>query len=113
MIINGKEFDFDIADADCMERYENALQEMQESSKNMQIVASNAEMLRKTCQLVHDFFDKVLGENAANTLFDGKMNFRVCFQVYEEFVNACTEECQELTNALSKYSSNRAQRRAK
>ena len=112
MKINGKEFEFDIADVDCMGRYENALQVIQEASKNAKTVGTPSEKLKALCQLVFDFFNTVIGAGAANKIFEGKMNFRVCFEVYEQFVNDCSESCQSLTQKLSKYSANRAQRRA-
>ena len=112
MKINEKELEFDIADVDCMERYENALKVMQVKSKNAQKGGSAANRMREACQLVYDFFDSILGEGKANEIFNGKMNFKVCFEVYEKFVNDCTESCQSLTQSLNKYSANRAQRRA-
>ena len=112
MKINGKEFEFDIADADCMERYEKALQIIQEESKNAKLSGAPSEKLKVSCQLVFNFFDEVLGRGAADKIFEGKMNFRTCFEVYEQFIDDCSESCQSLTQKLSKYSSNRAQRRA-
>lgn len=111
MKINGKEFDFDVADVDCMERYESALKVMQEKSKNAKKGGSVASRMREACQLVFEFFNTVIGKGAADKIFEGKTNFRVCFGVYEQFVNDCTESCQSLTQSLNKYSANRAQRR--
>ena len=112
MKIKDKEFDFDIADAECMERYEKALHQMQERTKNTAKSGTTSERMKQACQLVFDFFDQVVGEGTSKQLFGEKMNFKVCFTTYEEFIEDCSRECDEFTQTLNQYSSNRAQRRA-
>lgn len=111
MKIGNKEFDFDVADAECMERYEKALNEMQKRTKATSKGETASERMKHACQLVFDFFDQVVGEGTSKQLFGEKMNFRVCFTTYQEFISDCSRECDEFTQTLNQYSSNRAQRR--
>ena len=112
MNINGKEFEFDIADVDCMERFEKARNNLLERSENAKAGSTGAENLRIACKIVYDFFDKVLYEGAGEKIFDGKLNFRICLEVCNKFIEECLNELDTLNKKYSKYSPNRAQRRA-
>lgn len=112
MKINGKEFYFDIADIESMEKYNTALEEMQLESKNAPTGLSAVEKMKHAYNLITNFFEKVLGEGAAAEIFGEQRNIRVAWETYETFVNECSEECQSLTQTFGKYSSNRAQRRS-
>jgi hypothetical protein len=112
------ELDFDVEDADCMERYEEALKAMQEQAKD--IDEGNKSMsvkLRESCEKVFDFFNHVCGEGTDKILFGNKVNYRICFGAFESFIaetnSKITDLTQEVETIKNKYSQNRAQRRAK
>ena len=113
MKINGKEFEFDIADVESMEKYEKALNSIQLKTKNEQKYTSSAQKMKAACEMVFEFFNDLLGPDASEIIFGGKMNARVCFTTYEKFIEDCSNACNELGQTFSKYSSNRAQRRSK
>ena len=60
-----------------------------------------------------EFSGKVLLKN----FFDGKMNLRVCEECYDSFIAVCEKEINAVNkrrnSVVSKYTPNRAQRRAK
>lgn len=111
MIINGKEFDFDIADVDNMERYEKALHDMQDTAKNAKKGLSTVENARLICKGARDFFDTVLGDGKSKDIFGEKDNVRTAYDVLEKFIEDCSKEYESINNRFNKYSSNRAQRR--
>ncbi len=107
MLINKKKFDFDIADVENFERYETALKNLQEKTANQPELTTNIERIKRSCEIVNEFFDDVLGDGASVEIFEGKLNFRTAYTVYEEFVSNCTKEFESITDTFSKYSPNR------
>ena len=107
MKINNKEFDFDIAEVENLEKYESALNNLQEKTANQPEFATNIERIKRSCEIVNEFFDDILGAGASVEIFDGKLNFRTAYVVYEEFIANCTKEFEGIANTFSKYSPNR------
>ena len=120
MLINGVELeDLDFMDADVAERYEfaceNVVKDMAEISNKKNL--RNSEAIRLECESVFKFFNTVFGEGTDKKVFGDKVNLMTCIEAFEEvkdYQSAKEKELSEYASKLkSKYSPNRAQRRAK
>lgn len=106
---NNVEFDFDPVDADTAERYEEAAAAFERDS--LSFTRPDDEKLsvtiRRYCQLHFSLFDYLFGEGAADTIFKGVCNVRLCDEAYEsliDFVYECgTTLNKERTSFLAKY----------
>lgn len=111
---NGYEFEFDLADADASEKYENAVEIMAEEEKGVPKAGKLSVIYRAQCGLIKRFLDNTLGEGAGNKLCGEKDNITNCYATYSaflDFVSAQRDTIIASKNVISKYS-NRAQRRA-
>lgn len=115
--INGVEFDIDLMDADVMERLETAAEDIQkkiavEKSKTQK----SSNFIRTFNKLTEDFIDTVLGEGASAEIFNGSQNMMEHMTAYEGIFTAKDAAMSEIgafsDNFQSKYSPNRAARRA-
>lgn len=113
MKINGIELeDLEIYDADVAERYEKALDDVIKKTRNLTGLKTSA-VIRKQCEFIFELFDILFGEGTAKKVFGGKANLLVCMKSFEELIEYCNSQKQELDKLANKYSVNRAQRRAK
>ncbi|MDD7793696.1 DUF6673 family protein [Clostridium sp. 'White wine YQ'] len=111
--INGAELeDLDFFDSEVLEKYENALDDVMSKSKNV-TGEKSSEIIKKECQIVYEFFDKLWGEGTGQKVFKGKYNVMTSFKAFEEVNNKASEQKKELDSMLNKYSANRATRRSK
>lgn len=112
MIINNIELeDIDMLDADVAEKYENALYIMQDRSNESKEELSLAEVIRKECNLVFDFFNEVFGQGTDKKVFGTRTNYRECLEAFEQVVKYAGEQKKDIDKVMGKYSSNRANRR--
>lgn len=112
MIINEIELDFDIFDVDIAERYENALEKVQEEGKPVE-GEKNSVVIRRQCNSIFNFFDEVFGEGTSKDIFGDRVNLMLCLKAFEEVVEDVAEQTKEAEKLTAKYSPNRAQRRLK
>lgn len=113
MIINNVELeDLEIFDADVAEKYEKALETVVEKTKKLDGLKTSA-VIRKQCEYVFELFNTMFGEGTDVKVFGGKCNLMVCMKAFEELVNYCNEQKQEVEKMAAKYSPNRIQRRKK
>lgn len=118
MKILGAEIDFNFNDADDVERLENAIDETQKKLNNIDITGKRtSKVIRETCTIIFDCFNKVFGEGTDKKIFGSKTNFNICLEAFKDLYNARDEQAtaleEEIKNLESKYSPNRATRRAK
>lgn len=112
---NGSTFDFDLGDADDLERYEIALQHLEESEKARKKDGTPSEIARAYDKLFRDFYDELFGDGAGDAILGEKRSISNCDDSFESFYDfseaqstALRERREKIT---SKYSGNRAQRR--
>lgn len=110
--INGIELEVDFLDVEVMERYEQALEEIQNHERDIK-GKKMSEVIRQQCQSVFDFFDNVFGEGTAEDVFSTGMNFLECFKALEAVIQYANGQLEEANKLGNKYSPNRAQRRSK
>ena len=84
--INNIEFDFDSFDADQVEKgqkeFEKVARKLENPPKNLK---TRAEFIRYTVKCVGDFFNTILGKDAAKKIFKDKANFKVAMESFVEF----------------------------
>lgn len=110
MKIKDIEIDFDLLDADDIERFENGLKEVTEKSQ-IEEELSYSEAIRRECKIVEDFFDYVFGEGISQKIFKGKMNLTEHIEVFKDIVNEKIKKEKELETMFDKYKPNRNERR--
>jgi hypothetical protein len=114
---NDVEFEIDMDDVEFLERYEKVFENIEPREKKLEKVGKISEITREYCLLFYDIFDGIFGEGTSEKLFDGKMNLRVCEECYDSFIAVCEKEINAVNkrrnSVVSKYTPNRAQRRAK
>lgn len=115
MKILGKEIDFDFFDADEMEKAEKAIEKFQEKGKKLNITKSqkSSDIIRKTCYLIFELFDDVLGEGIHKEIFGEKTSLSLCRKAFEDLVNEKKKAENEFEEISNVYSTNRVQRRSK
>lgn len=114
--INGVEFEYDSFDADEVEKglneFEKVTRKLENPPKNLK---TRAEFIRYTVKCVGDFFNTILGKDAAKKIFKDKANFKVAVKAFvemkEEMVKQDIELKEYMENELGKYSPNRLERR--
>ncbi len=108
------EIDFDLFDADQVEKFEIEAKKVLEASKTTKIEdLSFSEALRAECQIVEDFFDNVFGRGISDKLFKGKKNLTEHIKAFEEIVSEKARKQTELEATLNKYLPNRDSRKKK
>lgn len=118
--VNGKELDYDIFDADKADAFENALnlvaQKMADLEKESEGM-TYSQVIRIQCEAVADCFDNLFGEGTAVKIFNGTVNLKIAMKAFEDLVmgvNKKKSEIEEMARKTrTKFSGNRAQRRAK
>lgn len=108
--------ELDMTDVETVERYESVFKRMENAQNTVPATGTHSEILRAYCQMFRDVFDGLFGTGTSQMLFGDKNNARVMTEAYEnflEFVHAQVSGLDELKNRItSRYSPNRAQRRA-
>lgn len=116
MIINNVEIgELDIFDADSSERYENTIDKVikdAQDSKGLKLSAA----IRKQCNAVFNCFNELFGEGTDKKVFGDKVNLLTCLKAFDELKNGISNQIEkseiEIDTISSKYTSNRAKRRA-
>ena len=110
---NGASFEFDLTDADDLERYENALEKLRNAENSIKKDGRESEFIRAFCKMLGVFFDDVLGEGASEKIFEGKKtSIAVYLEVYDDFLAFANAQKSGMKELFSKYIPNRQQRRA-
>lgn len=112
MRIRNIEFDFDLLDADDIEKFEKEAQKVAEKCKNKEKKEmSYSEIIREECSIINEFFDNVFGDGASEKIFKGKQNLGEHIKAFEDIVNEKMAQQRELNNTFERYQPNREQRR--
>lgn len=83
--INGMKLPFDCDDLDTMKKYKEALIRLDTNAKKIN-QSDRIAYIESYCNVYFMFYDEVFGEGTANKIFNGKVNMRLCDDVYEEFL---------------------------
>lgn len=115
--INGISLTLDLEDADVMERYEDAFQQMEKDEISIQKDGKASERIRAYCMLYRTLFDNLFGDGTSDKIFAGQPMsaavYELAYASFLDFAKAQTAAATERRNALlTKYQPNRAQKRA-
>lgn len=115
MIINNVELeDLDVFDADVIDKCEDAFNRVTEGSNLLDTEGlKTSEVIRLECNLIFKCFNEIFGEGTDERVFGKKTNLLICMKAFQELIENINEQKKELEGLTSKYSPNRAQRRAK
>lgn len=108
------EYPFDVRDADDSEKFEKAIEELQEAEKLVAKDGKLSGITRANCKLIKDFFGTCLSAEAVEEFFGGKDNLLRCNEAYVAFLNMVAQqrdEAMKLQLGLKSMQGNRAQRR--
>ncbi len=116
--INGKSFELDLTDADTVERYENAFENMEAAEKLIPKDGKASERIRACCGLFKKLFDTIFGEGTSDQVFEGVPTsisaYEEIYYSFLDFAHAQFEaDTKQRAERLTKYTPNRKQRRAK
>lgn len=104
--------DIDFTDADFMEKFENAYDDMMRNVDNVPKIGKVSERIWKQCEVFDTFFTTVFGPGATDKMFGTKKSVETrvaaCNSLYD-FKNA---EDARYKSMVSKYKPNRQQRRS-
>lgn len=108
----GEKLEFDLYDAENMERYERAMEELQNRQSTPKEVEKISENLKKQCEDYFEFFNILFNNaNTAEQLFNGKKNLSKCMEAYYDFLefvaNQGEQERGRLAGLREKYSKGR------
>ena len=88
MKILGKEIDFDLSDAENIDR-------LQELDSNYAEKIKESNKLTEQCNIYKEFFNKAIGEGTSELLFDNKNNYMEIIKAYNEFIGQIEEKLNE------------------
>ena len=114
--INGLSLELDLADADVVERYENAFEEMHAAIKEIPKDGKKSEKIRAECKVFYRFFELVFDTETADKIFkDTPASVPAYIAVYDSFLDFAVSQGKAnqdyLASRLTKYTPNRQQRR--
>lgn len=110
---NGKEYPFDIRDADDAEKFEQASADIQEEAKTVSKVGKVSTMIRDQCKMIRNFFTTCFGEETAIEILGNKDNLDTYYAAYTAFCGIVGRQRDyfiQVKNTFSQFS-NRPQRR--
>lgn len=110
---NNVEYAFDIRDAEYAEKFELAIEAMQEEEKALDKVGKLSAQTRGQCKLIKDFFNRCIGEGAGDAICTERDNSVVCFDAYAAFLKYIKAQRNDVFRAKDAFTqhSNRQQRR--
>lgn len=116
MIINGVELqDLDVADADVLELYENAMNSFSNKLKNIEKNGKKgSQLIREECHIIFEVFNEIFGEGADRKVFGEKTNLVVCMESLQQlksYVEKTDRDNAQKITALYSPAQNRQQRR--
>ena len=116
--INGIELELDLSDADVLEKYETAFENMAKNEKNISKDGKASERIRAACDMFKKLFIGLFGESATADIFkDVPTSILRYEEIYDSFLEFASKQMQETTKIrnerYNKYIPNRQTRRAK
>lgn len=113
---NDIELELDISDAETIELYEKTFEQMQKEVKSLPTTGRKSEIVSAYCKTLRNVFDRLFGDGTSDKMFGTRNNavqITAAYESFLEFVSAQNKELDNIQNRIvSRYSPNRAQRRA-
>lgn len=111
---NGKEYEFDVSDADFAEKLESAATKMREEESKIPKTGFASDIIKGQCKMIKNYFDNCLGEGAGVEICTEKNKLSLCYDAYEAFLMFVKAQNNAIVQAKNSFAnfSNRQQRRA-
>lgn len=111
---NGKEYEFDVSDADFAEKLESAADKMRAEESKIPKTGLASAIIKAQCKMIKAYFDNCLGKGAGVEICTDKNNLTICYDAYESFLRFVREQNNAIIQAKNSFSSfsNRQQKRA-
>lgn len=94
---NGEQFEFDLMDAETADRYDRALEKMEENEKRIKQSGKLSETIRSTCDMVYEFFDDIFGKEISSRIIEKNYNMRDCSEVFfRSFIPFANKQVEEI-----------------
>lgn len=101
-IVNGKEIQYDTFEAANIELYMSEVKRISDGANKAKATGENPlYAMREQCYNIMDFFDTVIGEGTAETLFGGSVNIRDVAQAFKDFTESVNRNMTELASVIS------------
>ena len=97
----GVDLEIDIYDVDVFEKFEKEVTDVKRKADEPSKGKTNAQVLRRHCAIVKEFFDNVFGQGTSEELFHGKDNIKDCTDAYLKVISALSLASNEYNNAIS------------
>lgn len=107
-IYNDCKYDVDFEDADFVERYWDAVDNLGKTEKNLMNQEPGRDFMRNYCKMFYQFFDDLFGDGEGEKILKGKYNSAECEAAYENLISFCDARVRAINAARM----NRAQKRA-
>lgn len=108
---NNFETDVDFTDADFMEKFENAYEEMMQNINKTPKTGKVSEAIRAQIEVLDKFFTHVFGKDAIEKLFLGKASVELRIDACNSLYDFRNKENMRYNSIVNKYRPNRQQRR--
>ena len=113
---NGREYHFDVRDAEDMGRFERALEVLGAREKETPKTGKASEMLKHNADMIKEFFDNCLGSGAGAAVCTEKSNVGLCYDAYMAFIDMVNQQKDSIVNAgdtIRQHTAGRAKRISK
>lgn len=112
---------FSMSNYDTMARYKEAAEslaaEEAEAKEKLKSMEKSPETIRIYCELFHNFFIRLFGDNAIDLMFDGEMDMLDTTEAYHLLLGTVREQGYNATDMVNsaniKYGSSRINKRGK
>lgn len=102
-IVNGKEIQYDTFEAANIELYLSEVKRISDSANAAKAAGTDSvSAMREHCFYIMDFFDAVVGEGTAETLFGGAVNIRDVANAFKDFTESVNRNMTELASTISR-----------
>lgn len=101
--INGVAVDFNLGDADNMERYENALEKMRNADAKIAQINRMSEKIRAYCGIFSGLFKDIFDSETAEKILNGvPTNIMAYEKLYTEFLEGIKAQTTEIMESRAK-----------
>lgn len=116
VMINGVELEVDFTDAETFEKVQTAVDHLDEFEETDKYDVQNVpDTMRHVCKGYNRFFDEVFGAGTSDKLFQGRNSVKEHKDAFIQMTDICNKQINDtldFSDAIQRYSPNRAERRA-
>lgn len=84
--VDDVELYLDVEDYETAQNYEKAFEILDAEGKAVQKIGNGSATIKSYCQVFFNLFDNIFGKGTSEKIFKGKINSRLCDEIYESFL---------------------------